>query len=136
MSDKQPKLFTTNIKIMIVAVVVLFAGFVLLMNWANDSLIEDLDSMNCDEIKEYAQYWFDETGGQNNGMDIILEKFESDCNYLGKFFMDEVENVGVGLVFIPAIEMIEGVEYEIKIRTNRTVTIDEDEKEFNIEIGK
>ena len=135
MSDEN-KLFTTNIKILIIAVIIFFIGFLILVEWSKVTLYDNLDQMSCEELKEYSTNWFDQSKKRTAGIEIMVEKFNTDCNYLGKFFLEDIENVGVGLLFIPASEMQGGVEYEIKITTNRTTALDEDEKEFNIEIGK
>ena len=135
MSDEN-KLLTTNVKIIIVAVIIFFIGLIIFVEWSKVALYDNLDQMSCEELKEYSTNWFDQSKKKTIGIQVMVEKFNEKCDYLGKFFLEEVENVGLGLVFIPASEMQDGVQYEIQIKTNRTDLVVEQKKGFNIEIGK
>lgn len=127
----------SKIKKMVVIFVVLIAISAILAVWMSQSIRDDFNSLNCNDKGVYiTEFW-----GRSGKTDLVVELidyFNQDCKSSGKFFVEPVEDKGFGLMFIPAGEMEDGVEYEINIINNKPETNDGYvvDKEFRIEIGR
>lgn len=141
MEDRDAKisLLNTLIKILLILTVI-FISVLITYFILEDQLINEFESLNCNEKEQFIREHFD-INGKTSSVEFMIENFNIDCKNYGKFFLNNVEDIATGLVFIPSSEMQEGIEYEIEIKTNQTESSTNDQLEetnnnFNIEIKK